>query len=175
MLHLRRLESVEMKPRDLQVQMVPIDQLKEWQKNPRLNNEAALRLARLIESHGFLVPIMPTPDETVRAGHTRLKAAKINGLKEVPVVFASFDNEAEAVAFSLAENRSHEWAQWDFDGLQQLLAELGEIDLDLELKVGWNDAEIEQLMKGYQEELQDRKIELVIPDQFLILISCESE
>jgi ParB-like chromosome segregation protein Spo0J len=165
----------KMKRQELQVQMVPVAQLRDWEKNPRINDQAAVRLSKLIESHGFLVPIIATPDGTVRAGHTRLKAAKLRGLSEVPVIFISFDNEAEAVAFSLAENRSHEWAQWDFEGLQSLLTELDEVNIDLEAASGWDENEIQQFLKKAQAELEAEKMELVIPEQFLILINCENE
>ena len=69
----------------LKIEYIPIDKLKPWNKNPRTNDVAADKLTKLIESHGFINPIIATKDNIIRAGHTRLKSAQKNGLKEVPL------------------------------------------------------------------------------------------
>lgn len=108
----------------LQIEQVPTSRLKPWDRNPRKNDEAAERLAGLIEAHGFINPIIASPDGTIRAGHTRWKAAKRLGLDSVPVVFVDFKSEAQAAAYALADNKSAEWAEWDFGALAGMLAEL---------------------------------------------------
>lgn len=109
---------------DLQIKYVPIESLKEFPMNPRKNDVAAEGLAKLMGEYGFVIPIVATPDGTIRAGHTRIKAARKQGMKEVPVIYVDFGDEKKAVAFSLADNKSHEWSEWDFPKLKDILVEL---------------------------------------------------
>jgi hypothetical protein len=112
------------KPRDLgelEIVYVAPSELVPWADNPRSNDKAAAKLAEEIRSKGFRVPIVATRDGTVRAGHTRLKAALILGLTLVPVMYQDFENEEEAQAFSLADNRLGEEAKWDKVKLGQIL------------------------------------------------------
>ncbi len=65
------------------------------------------------------------------AGHTRLKAAKQLGLKEVPVVYVDDLSEEQARAFRLADNKTAEFAEWDEGLLEQELAEILDLDMSL--------------------------------------------
>lgn len=112
--------------KNLKVEYVKIADLKEWNRNPRKNDRAAERLAKLIEKHGFINPVIATPDGVIRAGHTRIKAAKKLGIDKVPVVFVRFENEKDAMAYSIADNKSQSYSDWDFPLLRELLIELDE-------------------------------------------------
>ena len=112
--------------KNLKVEYVKITDLKEWNRNPRKNDRAAERLAKLIEKHGFINPVIATPDGVIRAGHTRIKAAKKLGIDKVPVVFVRFENEKDAMAYSIADNKSQSYSDWDFPLLRELLIELDE-------------------------------------------------
>jgi len=68
--------------RKIKVKYVDIDKLKEWENNPRINDEASKKLSKLIKYYGFINPIICTPDGIIRAGHTRYKTAKLNKLKK---------------------------------------------------------------------------------------------
>jgi hypothetical protein len=63
----------------------------------------------------------------VIVGHTRLEAAKALGLTMVPVHVAEGLSPAQARAYRLMDNRSHENAEWD-DELLKL--EFGDLKLD---------------------------------------------
>lgn len=134
----------------IQVQYIPIDLLKEWDRNPRKNDSAVERLSKLIQSHGFINPVIATEDNIIRAGHTRVKAAKKAGLKEVPVILIDMD-EKQAQAFAIADNKSSEWAEWDFTKLKDLIEELDDGQFDLEL-TGFDTQEIENLMTFVPED-----------------------
>jgi ParB-like chromosome segregation protein Spo0J len=59
----------------------------------------------------------------VVAGNTRLKAAQSLGMTEVPVWW--FDgSDLDATAFAIADNRSHEFADWNDAELIRLLEHL---------------------------------------------------
>lgn len=127
----------------LKLEYLPVKSLKAWGKNPRKNDIAAEKLTGLIEAHGFINPVICTRDNVIRAGHTRVKAANKAGLKEVPVIYVDMD-EDQAAAFAIADNKSSQWSEWDFEALKDVFQdlELNEYDLDL---TGFSFDEINQL------------------------------
>lgn len=112
----------------MQVVNMPIEALKEYENNPRLNDDAVEYVARSIEEFGFKNPIIVDHENVIIAGHTRLKAARFLGLEEVPVIVADDLTEEQVRAFRLADNKVGEMAKWDFEALQ---VELDAINLDM--------------------------------------------
>ena len=86
----------------------PIEKLKVWEMNPRKNDEASEKLSGMIQEYGFINPIIIDQNGVIRAGHTRLKAAKKLDKKTVPVLIHNFENEAQAIGFAIADNKSSE-------------------------------------------------------------------
>jgi len=93
------------------MQAVPIDQLVPTPDNRRkpITDASVRSLAQSIKNDGLLQPIVVRPHPTqadrfeIRAGERRWRAAKLAGLKEVPVVVRRLDNE-QALAVTVAEN-----------------------------------------------------------------------
>jgi len=67
------------------------------------------------------------------------------GADMVPVRMQPFSDEHEAAAFALADNKLGELADWDDDGLSAILADLGNIDVELDA-LGWSAAELAALV-----------------------------
>lgn len=116
----------------MNVQQVRIEKVKPYDKNPRKNKAAVDYVANSIKEFGFQQPIVVDKDMVVIAGHTRLKAAKKLKLKEVPVVIADNLTEEQVKAYRLADNKTAEKAEWDFDLLTDELLSLQELDFDME-------------------------------------------
>lgn len=116
----------------MDVQQVRIEKVKPYDKNPRKNKAAVDYVANSIKEFGFQQPIVVDKDMVVIAGHTRLKAAKKLKLKEVPVVIADNLTEEQVKAYRLADNKTAEKAEWDFDLLTDELLSLQELDFDME-------------------------------------------
>lgn len=116
----------------MNVQQVKIEKVKPYDKNPRKNKAAVDYVANSIKEFGFQQPIVVDKDMVVIAGHTRLKAAKKLKLKEVPVVIADNLTEEQVKADRLADNKTAEKAEWDFDLLTDELLSLQELDFDME-------------------------------------------
>lgn len=112
----------------MQIINMPIEALREYENNPRFNDEAVEYVARSIESFGFRNPIIVDSNNVIIAGHTRLKAAKFLELDEVPVIVADDLTEEQVKAFRLADNKVGEIATWDIEALS---VELDEIELDM--------------------------------------------
>ena len=128
----------------------PVEKLQVWEKNPRKNDEASEKLSGMIQEYGFINPIIIDQHGIIRAGHTRLKAAKKLDKKTVPVLIHNFENEAQAIGFAIADNKSSEWAEWDFGQLEELMKELEEQDFDTEM-TGFDDDEKDFNVKDYTE------------------------
>lgn len=106
-----------------------IKDVQPYEKNPRRNEEAVRYVSESIRQFGFKVPIVIDKDGIVVAGHTRLKAAKKLGLKEVPCIVADDLSDDEVKAFRLADNKVAEKAKWDFDVLQEELDDIISFDM----------------------------------------------
>jgi len=148
----------------MKIEQVKISDLKEWDKNPRKNDTAADKLTKLIGKYGFVNPVIATPDRVIRAGHTRIKAAKKLGLKKVPVIFIDFGSETKAKGFSIADNKSMEWAEWDFSALEAVIEEIKAEDLDFDLEmIGFEADELEaiDILKDDFKEIDESKLKQI--------------
>lgn len=96
---------------------VPIESVKPYENNPRFNDSGVAALAESIKQFGWTKPIVVDAENVIIAGHTRLKAAQQLGLKEVPVSVADWLTEEQEKAYRLADNKSGELAEWDYDKL----------------------------------------------------------
>jgi len=101
-----------------------------YEKNPRRNDEAVKYVAASIDRFGFKQPIVVDKDGIIVAGHTRFRAAKQLGLKEVPVIVADDLTDEEVKAYRLADNKVAEQAAWDFEILNEELNDIFEIDME---------------------------------------------
>lgn len=106
-----------------------------YDKNPRNNDDAVDATANSIKEFGWQQPIVVDKDGVIIVGHTRLKAAKKLGLKEVPVTVAKNLTAQQVKAYRLADNKTGELADWDTDMLNIGLDELTQIDMS---KFGFN-------------------------------------
>ena len=103
-----------------------IEDIKEYDNNPRRNSKAVLKVAESIKNFGFLNPIVIDNDNFIVSGHTRLKAARMLKLEEVPCIVKNLSAE-EARLVRIVDNKSHEYATWDIEKMHK---ELGNINLN---------------------------------------------
>lgn len=103
----------------------PLYELKEYENNPRFNDEAVQYVENSIVRFGFRVPIVIDKENVIIAGHTRFRAAREIGMDAVPCIIADDLTEQQVIAFRLVDNKTAELAGWDFVALDKELAELG--------------------------------------------------
>lgn len=65
---------------------LPIDEIRPYENNPRLNDDAVEAVRKSMEQCGYIAPIVVDEYHVVLAGHTRLKALKEMGAKECEVL-----------------------------------------------------------------------------------------
>ncbi|MGB3500258.1 MAG: ParB N-terminal domain-containing protein [Mesorhizobium sp.] len=129
---------------------LPIDQLTPYARNARTHSKKQIRqIADSISRFGFTNPVLIDDRDMILAGHGRVEAAKLLGLKVVPCIRLSAMSEAEKRAYVLADNKLALNAGWDEEilatELQVLLEDVGQIDVSL---TGFSVAEIDFLIDG---------------------------
>lgn len=129
----------------MQVELIEIGRVVPYARNPRRNENAISKVAASIKEYGFRQPIVVDEEMVIIAGHTRLQAAQQLGLKKVPVHIATGLTKAQAKAYRLADNRTHEEAEWDDELLAIELGELDELGFSLDL-TGFDAVELEELL-----------------------------
>jgi DNA modification methylase len=123
-----------------------IDAVTPYEHNPRRAPASAIELvARSIAENGFLSPIICDTQQVILAGHTRLLAARSLGLAQVPVIIAPDLSPAQAKAYRLMDNRSHEESCWNQGLLSAELAELIGMEIDPAL-TGFSAEELSALL-----------------------------
>ena len=115
----------------LKIEYVDINSIKPYENNPRVNDEAVKYVANSIKEFGFKVPIIVDKNNVIVAGHTRYKACKELGIKNVPVIIADDLNEEQIKAFRLADNKVSEKAEWNFELLDEELDSILDIDMSV--------------------------------------------
>jgi hypothetical protein len=163
---MRRLEVMTIQAKE--IKLIDISALV---LNPKNNNkhprEQIDRLAKLIEFQGFRNPvIVSNRTGFVVAGHGRIEAAKMAGLKEVPVMFQDFENEAQEYAYLTSDNAIASWANIDLSMVNTEMLDLGP-DFDIDL-LGIKDFVIEPIEKNDEKEVSltfDYKLEIDCQDE----------
>ena len=123
--------------------------------NPRINDAAVDVVAASIQEFGFRQPIVIDEEGVIIVGHTRFKAAQKLGLEKVPVHVAKGLTPAQVKAYRLADNKTSELAEWDYDLLPIELADLQGMDFDLDL-IGFSSDDLAKLLDpDVQEGLTD--------------------
>lgn len=113
------------------VKEIKLTELKEYENNPRINDKAVEAVANSIKNFGFKVPIIVDKENVIVAGHTRKRAAYMLGLETAPCIVADDLTPEQIKAFRVADNKTAELADWDFDKLETELEQLADIDFDM--------------------------------------------
>src|ERR1700730_8154454 len=130
----------------LAVAMWPITRPRPYAKNARKwSGKAIEKVAASIKSFGWVQPIVCDREDTIVIGHLRLESAHFLGLTEVPVHVASNLSPAQIKALRIADNRTHEEADWIEDLLSAELLDLKSLDFDLGL-TGFDSRELSALI-----------------------------
>lgn len=129
-----------------------VKDLKPYEKNPRLNDDAVKYVAESIKEFGFKVPIVIDKDNNIVCGHTRWKACKKLKIETVPCVVADDLTEEQIRAYRLADNRVAEKAEWDLALLDTELAEIETIDMTL---LGFDDEEEETPQEVVEDDFDE--------------------
>lgn len=148
-----------------EIKMVKPEELIPYENNPRDNDNAVEAVANSIKEFGFKQPIVVDKNMVIIVGHTRLKASQKLGLEEVPVLVAEDLTPEQVRAYRLADNKTGELADWDYEKLYQEvstleldgvdMAEFGMEDIGERFGLDFNNAE-EDEYETPQEEIEPK-------------------
>jgi ParB-like chromosome segregation protein Spo0J len=141
---------------DLQLEYVEAEALRPAPWNPRKIDKANLRrLGRLLDAHGFVVPVVARrEDNLVVGGHQRLEANRLRSrpASRVPVIYLEGMDDASCKSLNVALNNLDAQGQFDFEALGQLVRELSECYREdcerLSELTGLREADIELLRRA---------------------------
>jgi len=136
-----------MTTRTFDVELRPIEAIKPYLGNPRVNEDAVDAVAASLKEFGFRQPIVVDADGVIIVGHTRWKAAKKLGLAKVPVHVATDLPPEKVKAYRIADNQTATLAEWDFELLPIELKDLQQAEYDLSL-LGFDEDELAHLLDG---------------------------
>lgn len=126
-----------------QTNTIPINEISPNKDQPRktFNHEALQELADSITQHGILQPLLVRPllsgGYQLVAGERRWRAARMAGLKEVPVVIREL-SDVETMEIAIIENLQREDLNpiEEAEGLQALIDRCGFTQEDVAVSVG---------------------------------------
>jgi len=150
----------------MNIQEIEISKISPYKDNPRINEDAVDVVSKSLSEFGFQQPLVLDKNMSVVVGHTRLLAAKKLGLTSVPCLIADKLNEEKIKAYRIMDNKSAEFAQWNYGLLTKEITDLLETDYDLEF-TGFTEVELEEMgfdmnLESFVEEPQSE--EDVIPE-----------
>ena len=102
-----------------------LSELKPYENNPRINDEAVDDVAESIRQCTYVAPVIVDENGVILAGHTRYKALLKLGYTECEVVVASGLTEEQKKKYRLYDNKTAELAGWD---QKKLSEELSDVD-----------------------------------------------
>jgi DNA modification methylase len=148
-----------------QTELKPIDTLIPYNNNARTHSKKQIKqIAASIEKFGFTNPVLVDENDTILAGHGRVAAARLLGLKKVPVVLITHLNMAEKRAYVLADNRLAEQAGWDKQILAIELQGLVDLDFDVAL-TGFDIPQVDLIIGEFSPDNQDDDDEPTLPER----------
>ena len=136
-----------------------------YSKNARTHDSEIEFLCNTIRENGFDAghAIVVDKNDVIICGHGRRLAAMKLGMKEVPVVKREDLSDKQVKAYRLADNKVADLSGWDFDMLDEELAFLKDMDMDM-TQFGFED-----FSQFEPPEVQDEPMEGSEDDDTLIV------
>lgn len=137
-----------------------------YDNNPRKNEKAVGVVAQSIEQTGYNNPIIVDENMIILAGHTRQKALLKNGTEEIEVLQVLGMSDEDKKKYRLLDNKTGEFASWDYVKLMDELEGIDWQGLDLDWGMtGKDDADVEFDIAEYgEEEYGDEEFEYECPE-----------
>lgn len=111
----------------MDVRRIRIEEIKPYENNPRIIEDAIEDVKESIRQCGYISPIIVDEDLVILAGHTRYNALVQLGYEECDVAVVPGLSEEQRKKYRLYDNKTGELAKWD---MKLLGEELAEVDFD---------------------------------------------
>jgi DNA modification methylase len=139
----------------MKIETADINTIKPYENNPRkLKDSAIEKVAMSLKEYGFRQPIVVDKDRVIVVGHTRYRASKKLGFKEVPITIADNLTPEQINAYRIADNRTNEEAEWDLELLKTEIKELELAEFNLDL-TGFDEDQLNNMLFEEKQGLTD--------------------
>ena len=139
----------------MKIEIADINSIKPYENNPRKLSEKAIEtVAMSLKEYGFRQPIVVDKDRIIVVGHTRFRASKKLGFKEVPITIADNLTTEQINAYRIADNRTAEESEWDSELLKMEIKDLEAKDFKLDL-LGFNEDQLNDMLFEEKQGLTD--------------------
>jgi len=139
----------------MKIEIADITSIKPYENNPRKLKDAAIeKVAMSLKEYGFRQPIVVDKDKIIVVGHTRYRASKKLGFKEVPITVADNLTPEQINAYRIADNRTAEESEWDSELLKMEIKDLEAKDFKLDL-LGFNEDQLNDILFEEKQGLTD--------------------
>lgn len=139
----------------MKIETLPLDRLIPYARNSRTHSDAQVaQVAASIREFGFTNPVLIDGENGIIAGHGRVLAARKLGLDKVPCIRLGHLSETQKRAYVIADNKLALNSGWDEEMLALELAELREVDFDINI-AGFDGDAIERLLNPPEPEIRD--------------------
>lgn len=151
----------------MKIEEIKISQLIPYANNAKIHDEKAINaVAESIKQFGFVQPVVIDKNNEIVIGHCRVLASKKLNLETVPCVCVDELTEEQVKALRLADNKTNELSDWDFNILNNELENIIDIDMS---EFGFDiNMDVEK-----SEERNSKEIQL--KEEYNIVIECEDE
>lgn len=150
-----------------EVQMWPIEDVKPYEKNPKIHTMSQVEdIAKVIKAQGWDVPIVVDAEGVIIKGHGRRLAALHLNLKQVPVIVRRDLSPKQTQAARLSDNRVAV-GEIDTEMLREELQSLADAE-DLDVKeLGFSEKELDLMLgeidKMNEDAFSDEELETPAP------------
>lgn len=133
----------------LRIEYKQLSSLRPYPTNARTHSRHQIRqIANSIVAFGFTNPILIDKNNTIIAGHGRLRAAELLGIEQVPTIRLEMLTESQIRAYVLADNKLALNAGWDKSILAIEFEQLLAIDEEMDITVtGFEIPEIDLIIQ----------------------------
>jgi ParB-like chromosome segregation protein Spo0J len=163
-------EPINAVPQGLKIVLRPLESLVPYARNPRAHSDDQVaQIAASIREFGFTNPILLDGENGLIAGHGRLAAARLLGLKTVPCIELGHLSETQKRAYIIADNKLALNAGWDDELLRLEMLDLKDLEFNLDL-LGFDATELADITLGkdvnqpeYNESVADEVTMMTCP------------
>jgi hypothetical protein len=117
----------------MEIKVMKLTDVVPYENNPRKNDHAVDAVMESIKQCGYVAPIIVDENHIILAGHTRYKALKKLGKKEAEVIIRSGLSDEQKRKYRILDNKTSEFAEWDFEKLESEIADLDFSDFSFDL------------------------------------------
>ena len=103
-----------------------INDIVSYKENLRFNREAIDMVIESINDFGFINPIIVNKNNVVISGETRLQAAKLLKLNEIPCIVIEHLTDEQERIYRLVDNKTNELSIWNYKELNTELSNINE-------------------------------------------------